>query len=237
MNNEVELVKNTHFYYPKSMSVFREFGGPSLYFHVQAIYQQRHDFMSERHIEMIYATLASWGMHRMGDPDETKAKMTEFSDFKQSIIAQHAALTSFLNIKMENCSEDEYSSHIDNLKPIYTSLAVSISESTLVAHSKTLAHLLPDFVPPIDRQYTVRFFTQDNKNFFTKSGNYKAVNLPAGIERQFSVFKEYSVRIKRMFDQCDKQQFQLDSNTFNTSYPKIMDNMIMAFVKSVPKPE
>jgi hypothetical protein len=101
MNNEIELVRDISDYYSKSMRVFREFGGPSVYFHIQAINQQRHDFMSERHIEMIYATLALCGMHRMGDPDETKAKMTEFSDFKQSLIAQYAALTSFRNVKME----------------------------------------------------------------------------------------------------------------------------------------
>ena len=236
MNNEIELVRDISCYYAKSISVLREFGGPSVYFHIQAINQQRNDFMSERHIEMIYATLASWGMHRMGDPDETKTKMTEFSAFKQSLITQRVALTSFRSVKMEDCSVNEYSTYIDGLKPIYMSFAVSISESTLVAHSKTLAHLLPDFVPPIDRQYTVRFFTQDNKNFFTQSGKYKLVNLPTGIERQFSAFKEYCVRIKQMFDQCDRHLFQLNPNTFNTSYPKIMDNVIMAFVKSVPKP-
>jgi len=44
------------------------------------------------------------------------------------------------------------------------------------------------------------------------------------------------VRIKRMFDQCDRRLFEINPDTFNTSYPKIMDNVIVAFVKDVQKP-
>jgi hypothetical protein len=36
------------------------------------------------------------------------------------------------------------------------------SNSTIVANSKTLAQIfLPQFIQPIDQQYTIRFFTQD----------------------------------------------------------------------------
>ena len=116
MNNETELVRNISYYYSRSLSVFRDFGGPSIYFHIQAIKQQRLDFMSERHIEMIYATLASWGMHRMGDPNETKAKMVGFDDFRKSLISQRIGLSEFRKLKMEECSVKEYSAYIDGLK-------------------------------------------------------------------------------------------------------------------------
>jgi hypothetical protein len=74
------------------------------------------------------------------------------------------------------------------------------------------------------------------EKFFTESGKYRTVNIPKEGEDQFTVFKDYCLRIKRMFDQCDKRLFEINPATFNTSYPKIMDNVIMAFVKSVPKP-
>jgi hypothetical protein len=77
MNNEDELIMRLHYYYDLSIAVMKDFGGPSVYFHIQAIKEQATNFLSDRHIEMIYATLASWGMHRMGDPDQTKAKMVE----------------------------------------------------------------------------------------------------------------------------------------------------------------
>jgi hypothetical protein len=235
-NNEVELVRDIKHYYAESLQVFRDFGGPSVYFHTQAIEEQHRDFMSARHIEMIYATLASWGMHRMGDPEDTKAKMVEYVDFERSLSSQRDFLSRYRDLRMDGCKEGEYRNCINELMGAYETLKVSISNATIVAHSKVLAHILPDLVPPIDRQYTVRFFTQDNKDFFIKSGKYKSVNLPTTPKRQFSDFSDYCVRIKKMFDQCDRGIFEINTS-FNTSYPKVMDNVIMAFVKSVPKPK
>ncbi|MDP3261156.1 MAG: hypothetical protein Q8M34_11350, partial [Thermodesulfovibrionales bacterium] len=201
-----------------------------------AIKEQATNFLSNRHIEMIYATLASWGMHRMGDPEETKAKMVDFDIFRQCLLDHRDELKKFIDLKMESCTAKEYENHMRNLKEIYYGLKVSISDATIVAHSKALAHILPDLIPPIDRQYTIRFFTQDNKNFFSDSGNYRMINVPKGIDAQFKAFNEYTCRIKALFDRCDCQIFQIEKSSFNTSNPKIMDNLIMAFVKDVPKP-
>lgn len=237
MKNEDDLIGNLKHYYDLSLAVLKEFGGPSVYFHIQSIKEQESNFLSDRHIEMIYATLASWGMHRMGDPEETKAKMVEFVDFMKSITNQRERLKKLIPVRMDSCTDEQYASYIDELKEIYYGLGVSISDATIVAHSKTLAHILPNFIPPIDRQYTIRFFTQDNKNFFTEAGKYRLINLPKGVDAQFSDFKNYACRIKALFDRCDRQLFTIDKVSFNTSYPKIMDNLIMAFVKGVPKPE
>ncbi len=185
---------------------------------------------------MIYATLASWGMHRMGDPEETRAKMVEFDDFKHSILRYRNELERFTSLKMGSCTAEEYEGYIDNLREIYFGLKVSISDAPIVAHSKALAHILPNLVPPIDRQYTVRFFTQDNKNFFTDGGKYRMINLPKDVAAQFNDFKKYACRMKALFDRCDRQLLSIDKTSFNTSYPKIIDNLIMAFVKDVPKP-
>ena len=230
--NEDDFIFNLKLYYDQSMAVVNDFGGPSVYFHAQAIKEQKTNFLSDRHIEMIYATLSSWGMHRMGN---TKTKMVEFEDFKQSILSHSDNLKRMLHLKMDSCTQEQYEQYIENLKEVYFHLKVSISNATIVAHSKTLAHILPNLIPPVDRQYTVKFFTQDHKDFFTKSGKDKTMNLPQGIESQFSAFKKYSCRMKALLDRCDHQLFKLD-DIFNTSYPKIIDNLIMAFVKDVPKP-
>jgi len=237
IKNEDDLISNLKYYYNLSLSVLKEFGGPSVYFHIQSINEYETNFLSDRHVEMIYATLASWGMHRMGEPENTKAKMVEFADFKKSIMRQRSTLKEFVSLRMESCTQEQYDRYLDGLKDVYCNLKVSISEATIVAHSKTLAHILPNLIPPIDRQYTIRFFTQDNKDFFTNTGKYRLVNLPSGIEAQFTDFKKYSCRIKALFDRCDRKLFTIDKKSFNTSYPKIMDNLIMAFVKDVPKPK
>jgi hypothetical protein len=234
MNNEIELVENITSYYESSKKVLTDFGGPSVYFHVQAVKEQGLNFMSERHIEMIYATLASWGMHRMG---ETKTKIVEYDRFKQSLCDQRLRLLGFRERKMNECTEEQYGSYMDGLKDVFEHLDVSVSNSRLVANSKTLAHILPHLIPPIDIRYTVSFFTYDNKDFINeKTGKLKQPRIPPDYG-QFAVFKDYCCRIKRMFDQCDKNLFTIDRTTFNTSYPKIMDNIIIAFVKSVPKPK
>ena len=232
MNNEDKLINRLGYYYDLSLRVLKEFGGPSIYFHVQAIKEQENNFLSHRHIEMIYATLASWGMHQMGD---TNAKMVEFDIFKESLLAKREELKSFMTLRMDSCTAQEYAKHLSNLKSIYYGLKVSISEATIVAHSKTLAHILPNLVPPIDRQYTIRFFTQDCENFCNDDGKFRPINVPKGIDH-FEAFKKFACNIKSLFDRCDCQMFNIDKASFNTSIPKIMDNLIMAFVKDAPRP-
>ena len=57
------------------------FGGPSLYFHRRAL-ETRHAPASPQHLEYVYATLASWGMHRMGTGG---SKMRTFEEFRASV--------------------------------------------------------------------------------------------------------------------------------------------------------
>lgn len=236
MTNEQNLITNFQEYYKHSLEVLNEFGGPSIYFHVQCVKEQRSNFLSERHIELIYATLASWGMHRMGDPRTTKTKLNEYQDFRSSIINFRAELLDFVEIDFSDIDENEHSNIIKNLKKIYSKLKISISDSTIVANSKTLAHILPQLIPPIDRQYTIRFFTQDRHNFYYKNGKYRLFQIPNDIESQFDLFVEICQKIKRLFDMVDRSIMEIQLETFNTSYPKIIDNVIMAYVKKVPKP-
>jgi hypothetical protein len=165
-------------------------------------------------------------MHKMGNPKETKAKLVEYVDFRQSILSHYKRLHEYYSIRMDSCTQEQYENYVDGLEQVYRTLKVSISEATIVAHSKTLAHILPNLIPPIDRQYTVRFFTQENRQFFTKSGKFRLVSLPKGLDAQFADFKKYCCRIKKLFDRSDRHLFTIDKKTFNTSFPKIMDNLL-----------
>jgi hypothetical protein len=236
VQNIVALLAKQQEYYDLSVRVLQDFGGPSVHFHQQAILAQASDFLGDRHIEMIYATLASWGMHRMGDPEDTKAKMVEFDDFRSSILGCRTDLHALRNERFEHVTPDRYGQILQGLMGVYGRLKVSISDSTLVAHAKTLAHILPHLIPPIDRQYTVRFFTQDASEFFTKSGKYRLPQVPNGIDEQFNLFVDLAGKMKGLFDGCDRTILQVNGQGFNTSYPKIIDNLIMAFVKSVERP-
>jgi len=136
----------------------------------------------------------------------------------------------------ELISLDVYASILKRLRLPYQSPNLSISETSIVANSKTLAHILPDLIPPIEWQYTIRFSTQEYRDFFLKNGKYKPVSLPNDRNNQFALFRKLCYAMKALLDQCDLDMFELNEDTFSTSYPKIIDNLIVAYVKNVPRP-
>ena len=220
------LVKEYYNYINELNAIRDHFAGPSIYFHKRSLEECKKDFLGDSHIEYIYATLASWGMHRMG---KTSTKMKSFIDFKNSIIREKEKLIELQNIKIEKYQGD-IEELIRNLKEICFSFQVSASNSKIVSNSKTLAHILPDLVPPIDRRYTVRFFVKKpNKLIKNNIGDFKDIE----DEKKF-----FEYILEKTFDfvpiiSKDKR-IQIDKE-FNTSYPKIFDNLIIAYIKKKEK--
>lgn len=82
---------------------------------------------------------------------------------------------------------------------------------------------MPHFVPPIDRQYTIRFFK--NEELEKSIGNFKDINEEAD-------YFDFILRKAFEFVSIVKKDKSLKiDNAFNTSYPKIFDNLIITFVK------
>ena len=136
------LLKKLSECYEKSRPISEWFGGPSVYFHRQCIDECKRNFLSVRHVELIYATLASWGAHRMGDPRKT-AKLVEFCKFKRSIIDQDENLRFLRRYDLTKIDKARLERLIDNeMRHAFLELEVSTSNSKLVANSKTLHHLL-----------------------------------------------------------------------------------------------
>ena len=200
--------------------IVKDFGGPSLYFHQRSLDEQKKSFLQDTHLEMIYATLASWGMHRMG---ETKTKMVNFSDFKKSILAKQKDLESLRNQRLENVSKESVKELIVKLNEICFDLKVSVSNSRIVGNTKTLAHILPNIIPPIDRQYTIRFFKCQD---LTKTvGDFKN-------DEESSYFNFIMERAHDFITHINNDERVIIDNEFNTSYPKIFDNLIVAYIKT-----
>ena len=196
------------------LTIHDDFGGPSIYFHQQALIECEKDFLSLRHLEMIYATLAAWGMHRMG---KTKTKMLDFETFKSSIINLKDELTKLKKLRIEDY-QSEPTELLQALQDLCFSIRVSISNSKIVGNSKALAHILPNLVPPVDRQYSIRFFAERLANF-------------KGIDEE----KEFYLHILK---RCYEFSRLLKENSgitvdkrFNSSIPKISDNMLMIHLK------
>ncbi len=224
--NYLNLKNNYSEYLDKGKSIGDNFGGPSLHFHQRALSELEKKFLSRAHIEMIYATLASWGMHRMGN---TQTKMVNFSKFESSILTHKKILNDLKGLRMENISTADLPGVIKNLSDICFALKTSESNSRIVGNSKTLAHILPDIIPPIDRQYTIRFFTSESKDFINDKGKFKqSPDFKDSDEEKY-----FSYILEKTYDfvnhiKADKQ-ISLDK-LFNTSYPKIFDNLIMTYI-------
>lgn len=117
------------------------------------------------------------------------------------------------------------------LTPCYRKLKLSVSDATIVVNSKALYHLLPRLIPPIDRQYTVRFFKQSPDTWRDAKGKFRAVMLPAGIEAQFQMFHSICLGVKGLVDHVDLALLEHELRSNNVTPPKAIDNAIVNFVR------
>jgi hypothetical protein len=229
--NVVKFLAGQQRYFSGSHDQFLAFGGPCVYFHNECLAAGMEGFLSQRHIEMLYATLTAWGMHRMGDSEKAKAKLTDWATFRSSVAAQAERLEQFRPYRLLEMSEAEYSAAVLELRASYEELDLSISDATIVVNSKALHHLFPEFIPPIDRQYTVRFFSQAAEKWLDSAGKFKAIQLPKALDDQFRLFHDTCVEMKQLADQVDPNLLRQEREQFHLSTPKALDNAIVNYVR------
>ncbi len=125
------------------------FRGPSLYFHHRAL-QTRQSPDALPHLEYVYATLASWGMHRMG---KGGSKMQRFDIFRRSVVRLKDRIPEAQGFVPRKMGAEQWAL----LKEIFQGIKVMASGTSLVGNSKVMHHMMPNIVPPIDREYTFRY--------------------------------------------------------------------------------
>jgi hypothetical protein len=118
-------------------------------------------------------------------------------------------------------SEFEYSDVVLQLRECYESFDLSESNSTVVVNSKALYHLLPELIPPIDRQYTIRFFRQLPEKWHNK-GKSQQIPLPRP-QAQFQLFHKTCVKIKKLAHRIDLNLFENQRREHGVTAPKAMD--------------
>jgi hypothetical protein len=200
------------------------FGGPSVHFHVRAIERRmthesvRSAIADEELLELIYAVLTSWGMHRMGP-----AKLVDFEPFCNSIRKQSVILEELEPLVITDV--DGVDAVADKIWHAVSGARVSASGTQIVAGTKALHHLLPDLIPPIDRTYTIRFFHENTL-------------MPRGDE---DAFKEVYPALVDIATQAADHLSVNNRSPMNTSRTKIIDNAIIGYVwgklKLVPDDE
>lgn len=227
--NYNELKTNYNQFLTLSKDIGNFFGGPSLHFHNRALVEREVNFLGDTHLEMIYATLTAWGMHRMG---ETKTKMVDYTEFKKAILNQQKTLSELKELRIEEIKKEDLSNIIGAINTICFNLKSSASNSFIVGNSKTIAHILPNLVPPIDRQYTIRFFATEPTTFLDTKGKFKQVPNFKNNEES-----EYLIHImNKTYDFINHIKSNPEikiEQPFNTSLPKIFDNLIVTYIRTV----
>jgi hypothetical protein len=191
------------------------FAGPSLHFHLAALEASRRGRLAEFATNS-YAMLASWGMHRMGAKG---AKMGTFEDYKASLAGVWDSLKALRRLTPETLSKSDMA----ELRHCFDSIRVMRSDSILVAHSKVLAHAVPNLVAPIDREYTVRFLR-----------GYKSV--PSSPENQGRWFEDFHtgfyyplVAHRRFMEHY--QMWSASRQPWDSSPLKVADNLVIGHAR------
>jgi len=168
---------------------------------------------SKSFFEYLYATLASWGMHRMGPKG---AKLVEFTEFMKTLQVQKARILELQEHKLTQTSEEKLNDISNKLWSILDNLKVSATETQLVAGSKALHHVLPNLMPPIDREHTLRFLYGYNPTYGSDEDRFKRI-LPC----LWEIGSRNKSTILRWI-----------GRGFHTSETKVIDNAIVGYVKT-----
>jgi hypothetical protein len=201
------------------------FGGPSLYFHLESL-RARESGDAGRLAEMIYATLVAWGMHRMGPGG---AKMTSFTVFRDSFEGALEAARPLSEVTPEQMDEQRW----ELLAAVFRTIKVMASGPILVGNSKVMAHMLPRLVPPVDRQYTLRFLGEANglQNVALRGSDWQWQLLRDALEGFFyrvAESKEFVAAARRW--QFEPRSLDGDQRCWETSGMKIVDNLVIGRV-------
>lgn len=193
------------------------FRGPSLYFHQRAI-ETRQSPTSLIHLEYVYATLSAWGMHRMG---KGGSKMQSFDTFRRSVEQIQDALSEAQQFDFREMNNQKWLL----LEQIFRGINVMASGTSLVGNSKVMHHMLPNIVPPIDREYTL-WYLRGNTNI--KNDLDSEWQLMKGIISDFFI----PVASNREFNSKASNWISIKADyPWDTSVLKVVDNLVIGSKK------
>lgn len=209
--------------YVSTFTNSKRFSGPSTYFHSETIRMLRDTYQydaasairDDTFLDSLYATLACWGLHRMGKPTN---QMVERECFVDTIRKQEDSIRKLQGKQIEGLSEEEVDDYGKALWEIISKIKIANNDARLVAGAKTLHHLLPFLLPPIDREYTLRCF-------FGKKNVTKGSTIFKQLFRCFYLIAQDS------HEQIEMIMNDSDSfNLMNTSFTKVIDNAVVGYL-------
>ena len=161
-------------------------------------------------VESLHCTLRAWGI---GSRGSKLRALPSFSAALQDSVPAIAALEGF-RIDGADLNVDQM---IGELWRLIETLKIVDNAAPIVSGTKTLHHILPELVPPMDRAYTQTFFLWHNPQFqYGQSDCFR---------KAFGAF----VHIAR---QVNPQQY-VGRHPWHTSRTKVLDNAVVGCVQTI----
>lgn len=161
--------------------------------------------------KLIYHTLEKWNMNQRG------AKLTSIDNFGKSLLENKSDLVELHERKLHLINIERIPDQvIESLRKVFCNLAVMESKRRIVGVSKTLHFLIPDLVMPIDGKFTMLYFYGYNK-------------YSDDAEIEFKTFNDIFVNTIEIKSRLNLTELDVDGKGWNTSIPKLIDNVIIGF--------
>lgn len=164
---------------------------------------------SEQYLASLRQTLLAWGVGRRASrlvPED------EFAAALRRVVPRIAALESRSINDVEDTDEIA-----GQLWLVIESLGVVTNKAKLVAGTKTLHHLLPDLVPPMDREWTGLFFQFHLPEWQDPKSQRRILQL---------AYRQFAVVARRT-----RPEQYASGTDWRTSRTKILDNALIGFCK------
>jgi hypothetical protein len=213
--------------------------GPCIYFHVRTVKRLRellrsgsyvHVFKDLEYVELLYATLTAWGMNSI----RGGAKLQNFEPFKENLENSDISTLEYLEKHKLNDTEDIEKLQ-EPIKRIYDYLVeknrVMKTNKAIVGVSKTIHHLLPHLLMPVDKQHTIDYLSNLEEYQIAKS-NFKYdsfENYWECIKVSHQIAKrlvERDIRVPSEWTPRDPN-LQIEDRPMDTSIPKMIDNALI----------
>jgi len=149
--------------------------------------------------------------------------MREFEDFGASLQAVWPLALRLQEKTPDNLNEPDW----PDLRTVFCGIRCMASGTSLVGNSKVMAHLLPNLIPPVDREYTLKFLFRNSQITNNIEGEWEKL-------RQILEGFFYPVAQSPLFQsKAESWLTQKDQFKWDTSCLKILDNLVIGLSKIV----
>src|SRR6266545_4206185 len=164
---------------------------------------------SDDFLASLRSTLTAWGL------GVRRSRLRPQREFDEAIRSARAQIVALEDLRIDDPALPVTAG--EQVWQVIGSLGVVDNRAKLVAGTKTLHHLLPDLVVPMDREWTGRFF---------QLHQHQWQHLPA----QRRTFLQAHRDFRDLACQVEPQQY-VDGRGWRTSRTKILDNALIGFCK------